>query len=379
MDIKRNSSTDCYSFMNNSYELIINLSVYGATTSIGAVSALTAIVLILVAKGYKEFVYRLILYMALDFVLGYPFMLTWRILVDSYQLNYIVINTLLNTMMNYAVYVYLFLLCWLGLYLFLLAVFRVQLKKTKHEAIGLVTVLVTPLTFLWVFPWKVRNTLCEASYSLEQIKLVIYYNIPNISSILLSCAFIGAVLITLCRSARKQDTLQQQHRRAVRETIPLVVFMITHQVAVLINASVLAYQLYMAQSGKRVSFLLWEFFDLWPLVGVSLPILLLSQPRIRRSIKCCLTRSQQHDQQTNYEYPKTSPQSSCFQQTSRTYFSVPYETCESYVHSPSDLVEEQQTCSRGSYVCITNSEAPINTDYAQEPSEATCLLSPSRN
>ena len=77
MDIKRNSSTDCYSFMNNSYELIINLSVYGATTSIGAVSALTAIVLILVAKGYKEFVYRLILYMALDFVLGYPFMLTW--------------------------------------------------------------------------------------------------------------------------------------------------------------------------------------------------------------------------------------------------------------------------------------------------------------
>ena len=334
MDIKLNNSTDCYNFISNSTELIINLSVYGATTSIGAVSCLTAIVLILVAKGYKEFVYRLILYMAVDGLFAFPLTVTWRVLVDTYELKYIVVNTLLNVIVNYLIYEYLFLLCWLGFYLFLLAVFRVQLKKTKHEAIGLVTVLVTPLTFLWVFPWKIRNTLCEATYSLEQIKLVIYYNIPNISASLLSCVFIGAVLITLCRSAQKQDTLQQQHRKAVKETIPLVVFVIVHQIAVFINAGVLTYQLLMAESGKRVSLLLWELFDLWPLAGVSLPVLLLSQPRIRRSIKCCQIKSQQHDQLTNHDYLNTYPQSSGIQQTSCTYFSIPYETYESYVHSP---------------------------------------------
>ena len=36
---------------------VVNLSVYGATTSIGAISSLAAVVIILVAKGYKEFVY----------------------------------------------------------------------------------------------------------------------------------------------------------------------------------------------------------------------------------------------------------------------------------------------------------------------------------
>ena len=64
----------------------------------------------------------------------------------------------INFISNYVIDVYFFLLCWLGLYLFSLAVFRVQLMKTKHEAIGLVTVLVTPgpLTFSIVLIWKIN-------------------------------------------------------------------------------------------------------------------------------------------------------------------------------------------------------------------------------
>ena len=64
------NSSDCYNFTNHTNQLIIDLSVNGATTSIGAVSALTAIVLILVAKAHKEFIYRLILYMAVDAEIG---------------------------------------------------------------------------------------------------------------------------------------------------------------------------------------------------------------------------------------------------------------------------------------------------------------------
>ena len=62
------------------------------------------------------------------------------------------------------------MLCWLGFYLFLLAVFRIQIKKIKHEAIGLVIVLVTPVTFLWIFPWK-KIALCANTHNLKKVKV----------------------------------------------------------------------------------------------------------------------------------------------------------------------------------------------------------------
>ena len=65
-----NNSTDCYIFINITSQLIINLSMNGATCFTGAGSCLTAIVLILVAKGHKVFIYRLLLYMAVDGLLG---------------------------------------------------------------------------------------------------------------------------------------------------------------------------------------------------------------------------------------------------------------------------------------------------------------------
>ena len=296
------SSSDCYSFINHTNELIINLSVYGATTSIGAVSALTAIVLILVAKAHKEFIYRLILYMAVDAVMGCLIEF-----VNNFENDYNIpykISMSTNLTFTYMICVYCFLLCWLGLYLFSLAVFRVQLKKTKHEAIGLVTVLVTPLTFLWVFPWKTRNAnLCHYTYNLNEIKFVFFYNIPVFLTILLSCLFIGAVLIALCKNAvnRAENTLQQQHRKAVRETIPFVVFMIAHQVTIFTVVVIIACQLYLAEEGEKAgTFVLWECFNLWPLIVVSLPILLACHPRIRRRIKC--TRSSQEHLIVNKNY-----------------------------------------------------------------------------
>ena len=148
-----NNSTPCYHFINITEYHIVDISVCGASDFIGAVSALTAIVLILVAKAYKEFIYRLLLYMSMDGLISCLMTLAFRPAIDfNLQHEYKVAESvLLLFFTNYLVYLYFFLLLWLMLYLFLLAVFRVQLKKTKHETIGLVTVLVTPLTFIWVF------------------------------------------------------------------------------------------------------------------------------------------------------------------------------------------------------------------------------------
>ena len=79
---------------------------------------------------------------------------------------------------------------------------------------------------------------------------------------------------------RVKNTLQQQHRKAVRETIPLVVFMIAHIVTLILVMVMLAYQYYFAK------IIIWQSHIMWPIVLVSLPILLLFQPHIRRKIKC---------------------------------------------------------------------------------------------
>ena len=317
MDATSNS-TDCYYFINTTSRFIIDLSVSGAAAFIGAVSALTAIGLILVAKAHKDFIYRLLLYMATVALFSCLDEIATSFVTD-YKLRYEVAQ-LTNAMKNYFVCVYSFLLCWLGLYLFSLAVFRVQLKKTKHEAIGLVTVLVAPLTFLWVFPWKERSTVsCTDKYN---FKLKFYFNIPVSLSILLSFIFIGAVLMTLCKNAMKrvENTLQQQHRKAVRETIPLLVFMTAHQIALMSEMVIAACQLYLAQDA---SFVLWESYGLWPLVVIFIPILMVCHPRIRHKIKC--KRMQKH----NINKHITSGYGTTVQQShpsSYTHYSSPHES-----------------------------------------------------
>ena len=96
------------------------------------------------------------------------------------------------------------------------------------------------------------------------------------------------MLITLCKNAvnRAENTLQQQHRKAVRETMPFVVFIIAHQITIIMLVVILASQLCLAEEGEGASFIIWETYDLWPLVFVSLPVLLVCQPRIRHGMKC---------------------------------------------------------------------------------------------
>ena len=321
------NSSDCQSVFNSTTQLVVNLSVYGATTSIGAISSLAAVVIILVAKGYKEFVYRLLLYMAVDCLIGFPIHLAYKFELHFNVHHGLTIPT--DFLIDYFICVYLFLLCWLGLYLFLLAVLKVQIKKIKHEAIGLVIVLVIPLTFLWIFPWK-KIALCDDT---KEIKVIWLTNISFLSATLLSCLFTGAMLIILCKKAVtrvENNTLQQQYRKAVRETIPFVVFVITHQVFSIELVSVLSYQEYMTTGNKEIPFLLWEAIDIWPVGAISLPLLLLSQSRIRLAIKC--KKSPKNINATTC----TIHQSSGASQPSNTYFSAQHENSVSrYTHGES--------------------------------------------
>ena len=109
----------------------------------------------------------------------------------------------------------------------------------------------------------------------------------------------------------------------MKETIPFVIFVIIHQVSDIITISILACQVYMAMTNRKAPFFVWELFNLWPLVFLFLPILLLSQPRIRHRIKC---RNSQNHLTTNTEHGTTIHQSTGVSQPSDTHYSVQHES-----------------------------------------------------
>ena len=146
------------------------------------------------------------------------------------------------------------------------------------------------------------------------------------------------MLIILCKKAVtrvENNTLQQQYRKAVRETIPFVVFVITYQVFSIELVSVMSFQKYMTTENKELPFLVWEVIDIWPLCVISLPVLLLSQSRIRLAIKC--KKSPKNIRATTC----TIHQSSGASQPSDTYFSAQHENSVSR-HTHGDIHSSTQ-------------------------------------
>ena len=95
--------------------------------------------------------------------------------------------------------------------------------------------------------------------SLNEIKFIFFHNIPNFSSVILTSIMIGAVLIKLCKNAvnRAENTLHQQHRKALKETTPFVVFMIPHQVTIIMAMVNIACRLLLAEERKNLEHLFY--------------------------------------------------------------------------------------------------------------------------
>ena len=139
---------------------------------------------------------------------------------------------------------------------------------------------------------------------------------------LLSCLFIGTVLIVLCKNVvkRVENTLQQQHRKAVRETIPLVVFKIA-RIVTLVMVIVITVTDFNFSERETFQF---QIFQLWPIIFVFLPILLLFQPHIRHKIKC--RRSKKLINVNAASGYSTTVHQSYPSSASYTHFSNPHES-----------------------------------------------------
>lgn len=121
------------------------------------------------------------------------------------------------------------------LYIFMLAVFEVKLNRFSHEVTGVIFVLFLPALLSWIpflhnsygltGAWCWIKEECDngtanstSSGTKLQIVMAVLDIVPNVASLAL---VVTVVVVFLRRALHMPDYLQKQHRRALKEVLPL--------------------------------------------------------------------------------------------------------------------------------------------------------------
>jgi len=157
------TSTDMASYCNDSLfnftgeELDINKIVTGTLESLAILTSLFVVLFILCQKLYHHFVYRLTLYLMIANTLSSIAMIMESVPVTYTPDEGVGIRAQWEGACSAIAYisqmtqsVKLTIICWITLYLLILAMFKVQINKRKYEVCGLLVTLVVPVVKDWV-------------------------------------------------------------------------------------------------------------------------------------------------------------------------------------------------------------------------------------
>ena len=292
------NGTYCLNHSSKDYFILDTTS--NASSSVGVLSSLAAIILLLVSKGYKEFIHRLFLYLSTAALVVCAVQMLFNITFDYMESQFWLVR-FIYFMLGYSGWTYCLILCWISFYVFWLAMYHVQLKKPKHEVTGLVIVLASPSTVSWVTLWQLQSSCLKAT---SMIITTCANYLPALVFMLFTFILIVAILFILCRGARLRAANRNLYKKAVKETVPIVIFVIAHQVIVTIA---LVYATYLSviksvsegENGTSL-FVLQELYELYPLLPVTILMLLLWQTHFRCKANCCRRKSIRQTQHNIY-------------------------------------------------------------------------------
>ena len=305
----------------NESQFLLIVSTQFTSYSVGLLSSLAAIVLVLITRAYKEFIQRLFLYLAITatfvctLLLSIPvvlIMLDARNDTTQLQAKLDEFEIAISFPLGYFYMLYGLLLCWIGVYVASLTIDIRRFKSIRHEIIGLAIVTFTPMAALCIFP-VVQDNSCDLGLFVLAILVII-----SLLSVLMVTLSVGAVIFQLCRAGLKCNS--SVHVRALKEATPLLTFVVIHQIAV---GFLLTYAIVLLTLGETelppVSMVV--LLQSIPFLSVSIPLVLLCQPRIRHGIRCKKKKRQQ--QQSVGVWNQTTGVQDV---TSQTHYIVPPET-----------------------------------------------------
>ena len=188
--------------------------------AVGLTSSIVSILIVLATRSYRRFVHRLYLYLAVAGAWISIGQFAYWGRTEGYVIYWV-------THFAYGLLCYSFLIAWVGVYVFVLVVCRVQLKREK---LILLAVLFAPVTLCWVpatvFGLRWNTVACDAGLALVPIAVVI------VLVCLVSIAALVVVIATLFRGIfGKGAMFPVYHRKALKEVMPVFALVLVVQLA----------------------------------------------------------------------------------------------------------------------------------------------------
>ena len=244
------NDTDCLKMLAEEFDTwkVIDISVCSSSSVI----CILAIIFILAAKGYKQFVHRLTLYLiAVDLLKAIVSILNILPVyrngtVVAVRVGFMGFCSAVGFFLEVVAWMEKLVICWIVLYLVMVLVFRHSANaiKVKHEVCGIAVVLVLPLLVSWVPFVKnmyglseaacwiklSENSACDYDYIGLTFLFVFYYG-PTFCVAMVTLVALCTILVVMCRRAVRQEQGFNQpsiHRQSVKEVLPLILYLIIY-------------------------------------------------------------------------------------------------------------------------------------------------------
>ena len=329
------SDLSCFNFTHGLVKTVLISKL--TLASLGVVACTLVIFLILVSKGYKLFVYRLVIYfMSITFFQALIFIAE---VVPVHQVHSIVkvrkgwdpLCTMFGFLDQIALWMGILAILWITFYLLKIIwnLHKVQNRDmqqlpeendqrpkhqafSKHELLGLVVVLVFPLTFNWIpfvsgmygisglWCWiKLTKDNCRQDFTVGlTLQFSLFYG--PLMVVIFFC-FIGILVIVvfLCKgSLNKWGLARRQYQRGTREMMIVLLCPFLYN---LLCFLLLANRIYSAISTKHddaISYPLWIAHAIGDPCRVLLPPLaVLLHPNLWKNLIC---RNRNRDETETY-------------------------------------------------------------------------------
>ena len=330
------SSNSCLQFSPDDLRQL--LIVRTSLASVVCLLCCVAVVMIFATKAYRKFVHRLTLYLIISAfceslmfgVQVIPVTITHDLL--SVRMVWEGACAAIGFLAQYSVWCELLFICWITLYLFLLAVFKSNPFTRKHEVAGVTLSVSIPLLFNWVpflddmyglsgaWCWiRFTEGGCDGSYAQGLAYQIGMWYGPLI--VIVSISFIATFILVaaMCRGAfcsRSEERIYQpNHRKALKEALPLLIYPVVFNV---LNCYAAANRIHYAtgtlSQDKEPQFSLWMLHSvLYSLHILIIPLGFLFHPYTCGQIKGAFKRSKKHedDSQPSYTMYIVPPDSLC--------------------------------------------------------------------
>ena len=246
-------NNSCFHFsqeqLNQAIAAVVSVS------ALAIIACALAVILIIVLKLYRKFLNRLILYLmvaAVSYTVAFVLAITpvhhsnGEVQVREGLDGLCAAFGFFNQMTDWTFHG---TIAWVIVYLTLMAVFKYQANKPKHEVSGLIIILLFPFIVNWIpfindmyglsgiWCWiKLTNGDCHSDYTLGvAYQFTLYYGLFAMFVFGSYVAF-TVIVITLCKERvasgreRAESFKKETHRQALKEALPLLAYPLIYNI-----------------------------------------------------------------------------------------------------------------------------------------------------